>query len=183
MLREQGRAIRFEYEVTSTGKHELDFIWSAHPLFPLEAGGAVRLPAGTQLHTFSAVEGTTPPADEPFEFPFAVSGVDLTTLPPCDAGMALKVWSEPLAEGWAELVAPDGAVLRMRWDPAEIPQVGLWLNAGGWSGIGGAPYCNLALEPCIGAQDSLEDAVLVHDCYATIAAGEVQRWTLEVELS
>src|SRR5205085_10796002 len=44
--------IRFEYDVTSTGEHDFDFIWSAHPLFPVEPGGAVRLPRGTQLHTF-----------------------------------------------------------------------------------------------------------------------------------
>src|SRR5205085_7639655 len=123
-------------------------------------------------------------ASEPFAFPFDVSGFDLTTLPPCDAGVALKVWSDPLPEGWAELAAPgDGEVLRMTWDPAEIPQVGLWLNAGGWSGIGGAPYCNLALEPCIGAQDSLEDAVLVHDSFATLRPGESRRWSLDVTLS
>ncbi|MDP9381556.1 MAG: hypothetical protein M3Q29_15690 [Chloroflexota bacterium] len=39
----------------------------------------------------------------------------------------------------------------------------LRVRAGGWSGTGGQPYYNLALEPCIGAQDSLQEAVSATD--------------------
>jgi galactose mutarotase-like enzyme len=187
VLRDDSSTLELEYEVTSTAEHDMDFIWSAHPLFPLDPGGAVRLPAATRLHTFSSIDGTRPPAAEPFAFPFTVRGptreIDLTTLPGGDAAIALKVWSEPLGDGWAELVNVGGRALRMSWDVDEIPQVGLWLNAGGWSGTGGAPYCNLALEPCIGAQDSLEDAVLRHRSHGTVPAGATARWRLDVTLS
>src|SRR5204862_453084 len=76
------------------------------------------------------------------------------------AAVPVKLWSAPLAEGqgWATVQASDGA-LHMRWDPALLPQVGFWLNLGAWSGDGGAPYYNLGLEPCLGAQDSLAEAV------------------------
>jgi len=169
VLAPDAASIELEYELVSTGGHDLDFIWSAHPLFPLEPGGAVRLPENTVLHTWSA-DGDA-------------AVLDLTSLPACDAGFATKLWSDPLDAGWAELVSPSGRALRMAWDVAEIPQVGVWVNAGGWSGIGGAPYCNLALEPCIGAQDSLEDAVLRHGSFATLPAGASMAWRLRVELT
>ena len=66
-------------------------------------------------------------------------------LPDRTAAVALKLWSDPLGagQGWAALHAGDGA-LRLRWDPALLPQVGFWMNLGAWSGDEGAPYYNLA---------------------------------------
>ena len=85
-------------------------------------------------------------------------GIDLSSLPDAAARIAAKLWSDPLDEGWAALRARDGE-LRMRWDAALLPQLGVWINLGAWAGAGGAPYYNLGLEPCIGAQDSLAEAV------------------------
>ena len=103
--------------------------------------------------------------------------------------MALKLWSDPLDDGHAatcsdELVgvrARDGE-LRMRWDAALLPQLGVWINLGAWAGDGGAPYYNLGLEPCIGAQDSLADAVQ-RNLFATLAPHGSRAWWLELELS
>ena len=96
--------------------------------------------------------------------------------------MALKLWSDPLAEGWATLRARDGE-FRMRWDTEPLPQVGFWLNLGAWAGDGGAPYYNLGLEPCIGAQDSLAAAVHQYKLFETLPPRGSRTWWLEVELS
>lgn len=87
-----------------------------------------------------------------------------------------------MQDGWAALVAADGE-FRFTWDPALLPQVGLWLNAHAWSGTGDTPYYNLALEPCIGAQDSLEEAVLEHKQYAVLPTRGERTWWLDVHLS
>jgi galactose mutarotase-like enzyme len=181
-LQEGAPRLQLDYTVDEVAQ-DLDFIWSAHPLFRLEADMSVRLPEDAALRVFSAQAGVLP--EEPLRWPFALQGatgpVDLATLPGPEAGVAFKVWTEPLSEGWAELRARDG-LLRFVFDVSEVPQVGLWLNAGGWSGTGAEPYWNLALEPCIGAQDSLQEAVEVHGLYRTIAAGSTATWSLGVEL-
>ena len=174
--------LQLDYTVDEVGQ-DLDVIWSAHPLFRIESGMSVALPDDAVLRVFSVDAGELPA--EPLRWPFVLQGasgpVDLATLPGPEAGVAFKVWTEPLSEGWAELRARDGR-LRFSFDVAEVPQVGLWLNAGGWSGTGGEPYWNLALEPCIGAQDSLQEAVEVHDFYRRIPAGSTAHWSLGVEL-
>jgi galactose mutarotase-like enzyme len=49
-------------------------------------------------------------------------------------------------------------------------------------GAGERPYYNLALEPCIGAPDQLDDAVLRWKLAQTLAPGEERTWGLEVRL-
>ena len=115
------------------------------------------------------------------EPPASVRGIDLSSLPDAGAGIAAKLWSDPLEEGWAALRARDGE-LRMRWDVALLPQVGFWINLSAWAGDGGAPYYNLGLEPCIGAQDSLAEAVQRNLC-ATLLPHGSRAWWLELTLA
>ena len=102
----------------------------------------------------------------------------------CDAsaGVAFKLWSDPLDEGWCALRAWDG-VLHMRWDAAQLRQVACWINLGAWADDDGGPYFNLGLEPCFGAQDSLSEAVATWSLFATLPPRGSQRWWLEVELA
>jgi len=41
-------------------------------------------------------------------------------------------------------------------------------GVGAWSADGGTPYYNLGLEPCIGSQDSLAEAVTEYHQFATL---------------
>jgi galactose mutarotase-like enzyme len=177
--------IDMAYEVRNCGDQPLAFIWSAHPLFTLSPGMRLEFPRGSRFNSYSATAATHLPRSIGLEWPFTVYSdereIALDPLPGPDAGIAFKIWSEPLTEGWATLSAPQGS-LRFGFDVAEIPQIALWLNAGGWSGIGGEPYCNLALEPCIGAQDSLEEAILKYGQYGLLPPGASRRWHLAVEL-
>lgn len=173
------------YAVHNKGAHEVAFIWSAHPLLRIEQGMVLEFPASARFNVYSATARTHLPQRQGLRWPMPLrrDGHDILIdpLPGPDAGVAFKIWSEPLAQGWTRLVANDGA-LHMRFDVGQIPQVALWLNAGGWSGIGGAPYYNIALEPCIGAQDSLAEAVSNYRQYAMLCPGETRRWTLTVDL-
>jgi galactose mutarotase-like enzyme len=184
-LRAGVASLDMHYAVRNTGAYDIAFIWSAHPLLRIEAGMMIEFPASARFNAYSATAATELPQRHGLHWPVPVrrAGRDIRIdpLPGPDAAVAFKIWSEPLMEGWTRLVANDGA-LRMRFDVGEIPQVALWLNAGGWSGIGGEPYYNIGLEPCIGAQDSLADAVKHYRQYAVLRAGETRRWTLTVEL-
>ena len=175
--------VRAEYRVANQGDAPLHFIWSIHPLLAIEPGMQLQLPPEARYHRWSSVPGDAV-AESGLSFPLTLAGHDLAALPDASAGVALKLWSDPLAagQGWATLRARDGE-LRMRWDPALLPQVGFWMNLGAWAGDGGAPYYNLGLEPCIGAQDSLADAVTRHNLFATLLPGQARAWWLELELS
>ena len=87
-----------------------------------------------------------------------------------------------VGDGWATLRANNGE-FKMRWDTTLLPQVAVWMNLGAWAADGGIPYYNLGLEPCIGAQDSLADAVTEHNLFATIPLMGLRKWWLEIELT
>ena len=203
--------IRVEYAVHSHAAAPMQFIWSAHPLLAIEPGMSLRLPPAATFNRGSSIPADLFPADSGLRFPSdpaaaqsaasAPGGMpnvsragmheagasvppgvlNLASLPDAGARIALKLWSDPLAEGWAALRARDGE-LRMSWDPALLPQVGFWINLGAWAGDGGTPYYNLGLEPCIGAQDSLADAVQ-RKLFASLPPHGSRAWWLEVELS
>jgi galactose mutarotase-like enzyme len=175
-------ALELRYRVVNAGDEPLEYIWSAHPLFALEPGMRLKFPSSARFHLYYKPDSTVLYEAEPWSWPLEVNGFSLETLPDADTKAAFKIWSEPLSEGWAELQARDGKV-RFEFDPAEIPQIGLWLNLGGWSGTGGRPHYNLALEPCIGAQDSLFEAVQKYRLYRTLEPGAAASWNLTVRLN
>ena len=57
------------------------------------------------------------------------------------------------------------------------------MNLGAWAVDGGVPYYNLGLEPCIGAQDSLAEAVTERNLFATLSPRGSRAWWLEMELA
>jgi galactose mutarotase-like enzyme len=179
-LAAESATLRFEYAVTSRADEPLHFIWSAHPLLAIEPGMQLLLPPAARFNRWSSVPADLLAQDHGLRFPLSARGIDLTLLPNASAGIALKLWSNPLDTGWATLRARDGE-LNMHWDVALLPQVGFWMNLGAWAGDGGAPYYNLGLEPCIGAQDSLSDAVQ-RNLFAALPPHGARTWWLEVEL-
>ncbi len=177
--------VRFDYSVRSLADSALNYIWSAHPLFVVEPGMQILLPEDTPMRAWSSFPPGFVSDKEEHIWPVHAKAngneLDLSHMPNTTAGIACKLWSQSLSQGYAALVAKDGE-FRFTFDPIILPQVGLWVNAGGWSGTGGEPYYNLALEPCIGAQDSLEEAVEHYRQYKTLPAHEVHTWWLEVHL-
>jgi hypothetical protein len=178
--------LRFEYAVTSDADAPVQFIWSAHPLLAIEPGMQLRMPSSARFNRWVAIPPDLLAQERGLSYPLTVRAgrhtIELTSLPDAAAGIALKLWSDPLDEGWCALRAWDG-VFHMRWDVAQLPQVAFWMNLGAWAGDGGAPYFNLGLEPCIGAQDSLSEAVARWNLFATLPPRGSQQWWLEVELT
>lgn len=173
------------YAVTNLSDAPLQFVWCAHALLAIEPGMRLLLPEPARFHRLAFAP--QPLNDREIAFPFVAAGrsgpADLRALPGPESGLAIKLWSEPLpaGSGWAAMRAHDGE-LRMRWRVDELPQLAVWMNLGGWAGDGGAPYYNLGLEPCIGAQDSLAEAVDDYRLFATVPPRARRTWRLEVEL-
>jgi hypothetical protein len=173
---------KFEYSVTNTGDAPLDWIWSSHPLLAIEPGMQLLVPASARFNVASGVPRDLFPQRSGLHYPLTIRDVDLTTLPDASAKIGMKLWSDPLTEGWATLRAADGE-FRMRWDVSQLPQLGIFMNLGAWSPDGGTPNYNLGLEPCIGAQDSLAEAITQYRLFETLAPSSVREWALAVELA
>ena len=71
--------------------------------------------------------------------------------------------------------------LAIRYDPDELPWLGLWINNGGWSGCDSAPYQNLGLEPSTAAFDCVSEAI-DDGAIAWLQPGETRDWSIAVEL-
>jgi galactose mutarotase-like enzyme len=170
----------FEYALTNLEKSRHEFLWSLHPLFAIAPGDRLELPAEIRGFRLNGGLGDRPITHgDVWNFPEPFPGVRLDRLetPGMPQG-CVKGFTGPLREGWASLVNDgSGDRLSLRWDPAENPWLGLWLNRG----HGG--FHHVALEPTNGAPDSLADAVTQWQSFGSIAAGETVRWTVEFHVN
>ncbi len=167
--------LRLEYRASNPTEHPFPFIWSAHPLFALEEGMRIDLPEGHALEVF----GSDRLGDRhtPLDWPSAV-GLDLSRA--SRSGWSAKLAGRSPERGWVGLTHGD-RMLRMSYDPAQVTDIGLWLNMGGWCPLPGKePYFNLGLEPCIGWGDDLAYAVSRGLSHGTLPPHGERSWSLEL---
>jgi len=185
-LRSASAHLVFEYTIVNHAEEPMRFIWSAHPLLAIEPGMQLLLPLSVRFKRSLSIPCDLISQESDLSYPFSIykdrNKIDLSSLPDASAAVAFKLWSNPLSEGLATLRARDGD-FRMQWDANQLPGVALWMNLGGWAGDGGQPHYNLGLEPCIGAQDSLEEAITKHNLFATLSPQNTRTWQLEIELT
>ena len=173
---------RFRYRLRHLGDRAFHWIWSAHPLINVQSGTLIELPGVSQV-TIGSVAGRSDLAvGDIVSWPGAVGGEALRFRFPGEAGWAVKLFGDLASDGRMALVDPRrGERLEITVDPAEVPQVGVWINAGGWAPAGRPHYCNLGLEPCIGAPDALADAVRWGTA-PLLEPGAERSWGLTVRL-
>ena len=69
--------------------------------------------------------------------------------------------------------------LEVTFDTAQVPNFGLWINRGGWTPVKRRkPYSNLTFAPCIGAPDTLEEALGAWKGAHWIEPGAAYLWSL-----
>jgi galactose mutarotase-like enzyme len=175
--------VRMRYHVRHTGDEPFPWIWSAHPLFNVQPGTTLGLPDVRQVK-LDAVHGRGDLSrDDVVSWPVAVGGQPDVFTFPAEGGWAVKLFGDVGPEGAMVLTDPrEGERLEIHVEVGAVPQVGAWINCGGWAPAGRRPYYNLGLEPCIGAPDRLEDAALHWGAAQVLEPGEERRWSLEVRL-
>lgn len=174
--------VRVRYRVRHTGTAPYPWIWSAYPLFNVQPGTTLALPGVHQVK-LGAVHGRDDLSrDDVVSWPGAIGGAQDSFTFSAEGGWAVKLFGDVGPEGRMELTDPrrgERLVMTVRRD--EVPQVGVWINCAGWAPSGRRPYYTLALQPCIGAPDRLEDAV-GWGTAPMLVPGEERRWSLEVTL-
>jgi galactose mutarotase-like enzyme len=183
-LKDNSSVIHSDYEVLNTSDQPIHFVWCIHPLLAIEPDMELHLPSSARFNVAGAFPPDLVSSDKELQYPFSASGLNFPTLPETSAARSIKIWSDPLPmdAGWATLKARDGE-LRMNWDVSSLPQLAAWMNFGAWAADGGTPYYNLGLEPCIGAQDSLNDALNIYQLFSALPPKGSKNWWLEIELT
>jgi galactose mutarotase-like enzyme len=175
-------AVRLGYRLRHTGSAPFPWIWSAHPLFNVQSGTTLAL-SGVHQVKLDAVHGRDDLSrGDVVSWPAGIGGAADRFVLPAAAGWAVKLFGDLGPDGRMELTDPRrGERLEIVVDPALVPQVGVWINVGGWAPAGLRPYYNLALEPCIGAPDRLDDA-MGWGTAQMLSPGDERAWWVEVRL-
>ena len=180
----QEPVVRFRYRLRHLGGDPFPWIWSSHPLFNVQPGTTLQLPGVSQVRVDAAYGRPDAAHGDTMAWPGAVSGESGSfTVPVPAVRWAMKLFADVGPSGEAILTDPrEGERLIFQVDRLTVPQVGVWINCGGWAPEGREAVFNLGVGPCIGAPDRLDQAALDWGTAQTLAPGEERRWGLEVRL-
>lgn len=164
-----GPTMHLRYSVTNTGNAGADFLWSAHPLFQVQAGDRIVLPEGVHEVHVEASSADRLEAGDRSTWPLAAltrgGYLDLSLVGPEDGVTSHKLFAGPLSTGWCGLYRSALQMgIIMRFDPGHTPFAGLWISQGAWpkteddSPTRARQYA-VALEPTTAPCDSLQHAI------------------------
>lgn len=160
---ERGGHLRADYTVTNTGTAATPWSWAAHPLYTAEEGDTIELPESIkQLRVEGSGGERLGTSGATISWPVATlangSRADLRVAQAPDSGIGDKLFAGPLTAGenWCALKRPSaGLRIRVGFDVAATPYLGLWICYGGWPERPGPKQVCVALEPATAPVDSL----------------------------
>lgn len=175
--------LRFAYTVENLSDGEIVGFWTAHPQFVVDTRTRIVLPpeVTTVLNVVGnshwGAIGTSYQWNEPVSYNGETIHLNQVREP--KHRDCRKFYLPPeQSVSWAALHNPtDGSWLRLSWDAATVPYLGIWVDEGVYS-----PVSTVALEPSTGYYDSLAVA-LANQRIPTIPAGGSLAWYLDVECS
>jgi galactose mutarotase-like enzyme len=183
----QGWRLGLDYTVTNTGSYPAPWSWAAHPLFSVQPGDRIVLP--DSIHTLlleGSGGGRLGKAGEQVSWPVATlangSRSDLSEAQSAQSGIGDKLFAGPLnaTENWCALERPSAGVrIRLRFDSAATPYLGLWICYGGWPDRPGPKQMCVALEPATAPVDSLAKT---GPWSRVLAPGDCFSWPMVVEI-
>jgi galactose mutarotase-like enzyme len=158
-----GSRLDLEYRLSNVGTYSTPWAWSAHPLFAVMPGDRILLPESLRsVRVEGSIGERLGEAGGIAEWPVAKrSGggiVNLSIAQGMETGHADKLFAGPLKENenWCVLERRSAGVrIRMSFDAAATPFLGLWLCYGGWPARSGPKQMCVAFEPTTCGVDSL----------------------------
>jgi hypothetical protein len=174
-LRLDGSRVIAEYELENRGAADLPVLWSMHPLLVLEPGARLEVEGLVSIRMAWSVGLPLAPVSGRAAWP-ETPGTDgravaLDVVGDPAAGTALKAyggwelygsWDSASGEGLpgvAAVAQPDGSRLELTWYAPIAPNLGIWLDDGGWPAPPATPRVQHALEPTTSPDDSLVTAI------------------------
>lgn len=183
------RRLEIHYSLTNNESFNCPWYWSVHALLVGQHDLQIELPEERRFRVDHTVNPGNGSADEEHAWPyFPLPGGEWLDLSRCfDADTAPqefagKIFVRSPDSGKIDVIATDSAArLTVRYDPRDLPWLGLWINNGGWSGCGSEPYLNLGLEPTTAAFDCVARAI-DDESIAWLQPGQTRNWHLSVDL-
>ena len=184
---DEGWVLHLRYTLRNRGEDAIPWFWAAHPLFAVEEGDRIVLPASIHsLRVEGSGGGRLGKGGDTVAWPVARlkdgDSTDLSIAATPDSGIGDKLFAGPLkpAENWCELLRPSAGVrIRITFDAAATPYLGLWMCYGGWPEKQGAKQVCVAMEPSTAPVDSL---AVTGRWSRSLAPGESFSWPMEVEI-
>ncbi|MGP8175344.1 MAG: hypothetical protein ACLP7O_12465 [Terracidiphilus sp.] len=182
----KGWQLNLDYTLTNTGGYPAPWSWAAHPLFVAEAGDRIMLPDSIRELLLEGSGGDRLGKNgDRVAWPLATLAnggqTDLSLAQSPESGIGDKLFAGPLAasESWCALERPQAGVrIRVRFDPAATPYLGLWICYGGWPDRPGPKQVCVALEPATAPVDSLAKT---GPWSRALSPGETFSWPMIVE--
>jgi galactose mutarotase-like enzyme len=184
---EKGWRVEAHYKLKNVGKYDVPWSWAAHPLYVAAKGDRIVLPKSvTSLRLEGSGGKRLGNGGDTVAWPIAklASGgtTDLSVAEAPDSGIGDKLFAGPLSasDNWCALDRPSvGLRLRIRFDTAATPYLGLWICYGGWPDRPGPKQVCVAMEPSTAPVDSLA----VNGPWSRVlAAGATFTWPMDVEI-
>jgi hypothetical protein len=173
-----------DYKLTNLSPFDYDFMWAAHPMFILEQGAELQLPAGVEkVVTTLSFTGSFGRYGDELTWPIAKladnTSLDLQRIRPKSARDAVKYFVKGrMPEGWCALTYPrSGFTLRLDFPVEQVPYFAVLPNEGGWQDL-----YNIFLEPATASFDRLDVARVRGEC-STVRAGATYEWYLDMRLA
>jgi galactose mutarotase-like enzyme len=158
----------------------MPFIWSTHPVFALTPETKLMLPEGSPMRVAASHKMVMGDSRSQHRWPFVrAAGRVLDFLVPVNVAKeyACKLFLDPSVGKAAIRQGQDE--LEVTFDTKEVPHLGVWINNAGWSPFKKErPYMNLAIQPSLGAPDSLTDALGDWKRAQWLEPGEVRSWSI-----
>jgi len=180
---EKGYRLQAAYRITNTGLTPTPWAWSAHPGYVAEEGDILQLPESIRtLRLEWSRNNRLGKGGDTVAWPHAklTTGgeTDLRVSSEARSGVGDKLFAGPLApkENWVSLERPKAGVrLRVGFDAAATPYLGLWICQDGYPEGGGIKQHCVAMEPTTAPVDSLG---IDGPWSRTLAPGESFSWPM-----
>lgn len=183
--------IDFAYAATNIGTHRAPFLWAAHPVFPLTDATRIVLPQGARARVWMADGVELTGGETLHAWPKVRSGgtlVDVSRPAALGQRFACTIFVE-LPRTETSIVLQEGRTrLEMLVHGREFTHTGIWINRGvlapterkrpfmRWRRP--RTYSTLTIAPCLGAPESLADAIGDWETARWIEPGATARWAM-----
>ena len=174
--------VEIDYEASNDGREPLPFIWSSMPVFPLDSETRILLPhrARVRIASQHGIDLGAPGAANEHQWPHVrleKRVVDLSRPASVARKYACKLFVDPV--GGVIGIEEPPLRLELMIDPREVPDLGILINRRGLPfGAKGRSLNVLALQPGIGAPDSLADALGSWKGAHVLEPGGSRRWAV-----
>lgn len=183
----QGASLFLDYELINVSDESATWLWSAHPLLRVEVGDRIVLPQEIQTVRVEYSAGDLFETNSLISWPIAESSsgasTDLSNVLERDGVTAHKLFARMNHEGWAALYRNEvGQGIVVRFDPAMLPFLGLWICHGAWPDDRVERQYTVALEPTTSNTDSILIATR-NGTARVLHARERLQWRVELHLA